>query len=261
MILDIQEMLGKTEHQPYFDRMYHTALQGMNIGGGDEVGQSGELLVLLSLKNQFDLAHRHPIVFDVGANIGMYSLAVSMVFKENVELYSFEPSKFTFNLLMESSLKFPHAHLFNLGFSELDGKRTLYYNEPGSGMSSVHKRQLDHIGVHFEQSEQISMSTLDGFCNEHTIPQIDFLKLDVEGHELSVLSGARKMIDSNRIQYIQFEFGGTNIDSRTYFRDFFYLLNERYSLFRIVKDGLQPIPVYRETYEIFTTTNFLAIHR
>ena len=52
--------------------------------------------------------------------------------------------------------------------------------------------------------------------------EIDIMKLDVEGHELDVLEGSRKTINS--IKLIQFEFGGCNIDSKTFFQDFYYFL-------------------------------------
>ena len=81
--------------------------------------------------------------------------------------------------------------------------------------------------------------------------------MDVEGHELKILNGAKGMIDSNSIDYIQFEFGGCNIDSRTYFQDFWYLLNDKYKFNRILKDGLFEINSYKEIYECFITTNFL----
>jgi hypothetical protein len=54
---------------------------------------------------------------------------------------------------------------------------------------------------------------------------------------------------------------GCNLDSRTFFRDFFYFLNEKYKIFRILKDGLYPINRYKETCELFMATNFLAEHR
>ena len=50
---------------------------------------------------------------------------------------------------------------------------------------------------------------------------IDLLKLDVEGNELLALKGLSDSIEY--IKIIQFEFGGSNIDSRTYFQDFYYL--------------------------------------
>ena len=58
------------------------------------------------------------------------------------------------------------------------------------------------------------------------------------------------------IEYIQFEFGGCNIDSRTYFRDFWELLHDKYNFFRIMPDGIVPIDEYSETLEIFTSQNF-----
>ena len=87
------------------------------------------------------------------------------------------------------------------------------------------------------------------------------LKLDVEGHELKVLNGAHSLINSNSIDFIQFEFGGCNIDSRTYFQDFFYLLNPYYEIYRLVKDGIVLIEHYEERHEVFVTTNYLAISR
>lgn len=82
------------------------------------------------------------------------------------------------------------------------------------------------------------------------------MKLDAEGHELQVLHGAERLLAHNTIDIIQFEFGGCNIDSRTCFQDFFYLLNPQYRLFQILRDGLFSIKEYVERHELFFTTNF-----
>jgi hypothetical protein len=66
------------------------------------------------------------------------------------------------------------------------------------------------------------------------------------------------MLSEGRISSIQWEFGGCNIDSRTFFRDFFYVLNDRYRIWRVVKDGMTPIPEYRESLEVFDTVNYFA---
>jgi hypothetical protein len=87
------------------------------------------------------------------------------------------------------------------------------------------------------------------------------LKVDVEGHEYNVFTGASEMMAADAIDMIQFEFGGCNIDSRTYLQDFYYLLNPKYRLYRLVPDGLSPMEPYNEKYELFRTTNFVAIHR
>jgi hypothetical protein len=84
------------------------------------------------------------------------------------------------------------------------------------------------------------------------------LKLDIEGHELNAIKGAKQMIADKKVDFIQFEFGGCNIDSRTYFQDFYYLLKDKYRIYRILRDGIFEIEQYKETSEIFITVNYLA---
>ena len=106
--------------------------------------------------------------------------------------------------------------------------------------------------------KEVIIRRMDDFCREKAIGHIHFLKLDVEGHELKALEGAHEMMASDAVDFIQFEFGGCNIDSRTYFQDFYYLLKDKYRISRIVKDGLCPVNQYKETYENFVTTNYFA---
>ena len=101
------------------------------------------------------------------------------------------------------------------------------------------------------------MRGIDNFCLNSCIEKIHFLKLDIEGNEYNALLGAEKMLKAKKIDFIQFEFGGCNIDSRTYFQDFWYLLKDDYNFYRILKNGLHPIKNYSESLEIFITINFL----
>jgi hypothetical protein len=84
--------------------------------------------------------------------------------------------------------------------------------------------------------------------------------MDVEGHELDVLQGAELALSN--IEIIQFEFGGCNIDTRTFLQDFWYLLSERgYELFRLTPRGIKKITKYTENDEVFSTTNFVAVRK
>ena len=67
------------------------------------------------------------------------------------------------------------------------------------------------------------------------------------------------MLESRAIAIIQFEFGNCNIASRTYFQDFYYLLEPNYRIYRILGHGLRPVRGYRESQEVFLTTNYLAV--
>lgn len=123
------------------------------------------------------------------------------------------------------------------------------------------KRKLDHFDINFDQKEQIEIKTLDEYCEDEGISEINLLKVDVEGHELEVLNGAMDMISSGNIQYITFEFGGANIDTRTYFQDYYYFFDKYdYDIYRILPNSeLYKIDSYSELDEKFRTTNYIAV--
>ncbi|MAY82991.1 MAG: methyltransferase FkbM [Flavobacteriales bacterium] len=229
----------------------------MNIGKGSFNDESGEENAIRYINKQFDGVD-DLMIFDVGANVGHYSILLNKHIGEKAMIHAFEPSKRTFDKLQSNVGDLNNIVPHNFGLGNEQSKQTLYTNTEGSGLASVYKRNLDHINIDMNQSEDIVISTLDSFCDENKISHIHFLKLDVEGHELKVLEGAAKMLRSASIDFIQFEFGGCNIDSRTYFQDFYYLLKDNFNLYRIVKDGLFPISRYSEMYEAFSTTNYLA---
>lgn len=251
---------GKARYQRLFARLHRIALKGMNIGEGALLQNDGELCALQLIKKELVKNKRVPyIIFDVGANIGEYTEKISAIFNDvATKIFSFEPSGKTFEKLKSCIGNKQNVSLHNIALGEKNSTLTLYSDKEGSGLASLHKRRLDHFNLKLDKEEEIQVETLDGFCRKNNIMHIHLLKMDVEGHELSVLRGAENMMSSDSIDFIQFEFGGSNIDSRTYFQDFFYLLSPNYHLYRIVKDGIFPISRYDETLEIFMTTNFLA---
>jgi len=255
----IARALGKAKHQEFFEKLLHTALLGMNVGGGSSVENSGEINSLKYVRRKLQNSKEPLVIFDVGANLGKYANLIAKMFSERKkEIYSFEPSQKTFAKLKENCVKNKDIEPLNFGLSDKEEKVKLYLDEETSGMASVYKRRLDHFNLSMNIEEEIQLKTLDGFCQDNNIKKIDLLKLDVEGNELKALEGAKDMLGKKSIRFIQFEFGGCNIDSRTYFQDFYYLLKDNYKIYRIVKDGLREIKDYKEYYELFITTNFLA---
>jgi len=252
--------INKINNQHIQESIFQLSLKKMNYGHGGNFSESGELFVIKYIKKK--LLNESPvIIFDVGANNGNYSKTLSENFNGETKIFSFEPSKKTYEIFLETIKQSKNIIPNNFGFSDKKYNETLFSNSEGSGLASVYQRKLDHFGITMDMSEEIRLTTIDSFCQENNIERIHFLKLDIEGHELNALKGAMKMITSNKIDFIQFEFGGCNIDSRTFFQDFFYLLKDRYTIYRILKDGLAEMPAYRESYEIFLTINFLAIRK
>ena len=254
-------VLGRQRLQPLFESLYEVSLAGLNFGEGNHPRLSGERLVIELVAGRVRSAGRRPTIFDVGANVGVYTRALVDVFGEAADIWAFEPAPSTFRML-ESSLNGAAVHLRNLGFSDREGEATLYSPGEGSKLASVHdtRARLQRVGLPLALEEPVRLTTVDAFCASEGIEAVDFLKLDVEGHELKVLEGALGMIEGGRIGAIQFEFSAANLESRTYFRDFWELLSDRYGLYRVLQDGVYRIARYKESYEVFKrATNYLAL--
>jgi len=231
----------------------------MGIGTGNDVSSSGEHAILSRLKENSPAPYT---IFDVGANAGQFfSLVRRCLSSSEYTIHCFEPGKTTFETLKANVKPEAGIILNNFGLGKTKGHFSLYYDNPGSGLASLTQRRLDHLNIDFSPSETVQIETLDDYCDEHGVERIDLLKIDVEGHELDALTGASRKFEQNRIGIVTIEFGGCNLDTGTYFRDFFdFFCDQKMTLYRITPSGyLSPIRKYDERDEQFVTSNYLAI--
>lgn len=239
---------GRRAFQPLFRKLFLLSLEGLNIGkGGGSMSDNGETFAIRhALRNE-----RNPVVFDVGAQGGDYLEEVLRVTAGRAEVYAFEPSKAPYEkLLADFDGK---AHIVNSALGAAAGKLNLMSPKNKSGLSSFHRKDSE-----FTESETVEVTTVDQFCKARGIKAIQLLKLDVEGHELACLRGAKDMLTN--IKYIQFEMSIASRDAGVYFRDIFELLSD-YKVFRILKDGLAEITSPDKMSEMLFTTNYLAERR
>ena len=196
------------------------------------------------------------VILDVGANVGSWTLQALKVFPE-AQIHAFEPSARAFTQLQSAVAGETRVAVHHLALGGADQQTVLYSDSPGSGLASLTKRRLDHFGIEFSIEEPVTMRTLETWCNAAGLDRFDVLKLDVEGHEIDILESAGEFLHGVRV--IQFEFGGCNIDTRTYFQDFWFLLTGAgFRLYRLGPAGLAALTRYEEQDEAFITTNFFA---
>jgi FkbM family methyltransferase len=224
--------------------------------GPSRTHETGELRALELLARAW--GHQPLTVFDVGANAGQWAREAAQILQLGA-IHCFEPSP---RAVAELRRNVRHSALrvHNFALGDRDGEASLFSDEPGSQLSSLYKRRLDHHGHHFEEEATVPIKRLDSFCAEAGIRRVDLLKLDTEGGELAVLRGAGRMLTEGSIEAIQFEFG-TTPEARILFQDFFLLLDPKYRILRIISHGLLPITSYREHHEVFLAANYLCISR
>ncbi len=222
---------------------------------------SGEHYVIDKVLTKI-LTNDNVIIFDVGANVGNYSISiVNHLIVQKV--YSFEPNPITFEQLKNNTKSFKNIHVINAGLGDKNAAMEIYTykDEQTTEHASLYKTVLTELHKKQEiDSINVNIYTIDSFCNKENINQIDFLKIDTEGHEFAALEGAKEMLNNDKIKIIQFEFNEMNVISRVFLKDFYEILSD-FNIFRMDSNRLIYLPVYYPSYEIFQFQNFLAIHK
>jgi FkbM family methyltransferase len=144
----------------------------------------------------FDIRRRLPntsvsVIFDVGANRGQ-SIKEYLTEFPSARIFAFEPDPATFSLLPPE----PRVVRNNIGLSRQAGRLRFDNRSP---VSELHRIAVDQTN---DALPIVEMTTLDEYCGDHGIEQINLLKIDTEGHDLDVLRGARKMLLNECIDII-----------------------------------------------------------
>lgn len=218
-----------------------------------------ENFVVNVLKGQL-LQKEKPIIFDVGANEGRYAEFILKHYPLS-DFYCFEPHPKTFSRL-EKRLDGADVNCRKEALGSKVGVQTLYERNDfpdGSEMASLHKRVITDFHKAKSDEYSVTVNTVDKLVKDLKLERVDFIKIDVEGHELEVLKGAKKTIADNKLKIIQFEFNHPNIASRVFMRDFRDILPD-YTFFRLRENNLLPVLDHVIFQEIFGYQNIAAIH-
>jgi FkbM family methyltransferase len=248
----IKEMIKKAIPKSAFIykicRYYTNLLDGEN---NSNMLTNGELAFLEKMASDFR------VVFDVGANLGNWTEEI-LKLNKNITVHCFEPSASTFKKL--NSKNFPkNVHLNNIALGAIDTKNEFYVYKDSPSLNSFYKREGINTSTKTKK-ELVTVETLENYCKKNRIETIDLVKLDVEGYEFEVLKGMGAMLKEGKIEKIQFEYGGCNIDSRILLKDFFTLLLPLgYDFYKILFNRLEYWKTYDQRIENFQYQNWLAV--
>ncbi len=201
-----------------------------------------------------------PVIFDVGANKGDFT---KFILSQNpaATCYLFEPHPTTFKSISQyASLP---VKAFNIGFGDRISEEILYdYEGENNEHASLVKEVITEFHSAQSKSHKVEISTLDTFVYQHSISNIDLLKIDTEGFEYKVLLGGLETIKSGIVKYIHFEFNSMNVYSGVFFKNIYDTLNPLYDIYRMMPDGLLKIASYEPVlHEIFAFQNYFAIKK
>lgn len=127
------------------------------------------------------------VIFDIGANIGFYSLFFNEYCKQTAEIFAFEPNPITIEKLSEN-LDLNAAkkvEIIPFGLSDEEKELDFFVGDnlgEGTFVNGNHKKQ--------KLSKALKLTTLDLLWKQGKIPSPDIIKIDIEGLELPALKGA-----------------------------------------------------------------------
>ena len=140
-----------------------------------------------------DNAKEGTVAIDMGAYIGTHTMTLVDAVGKKGKVYVFEPQTWAYNGILKTIKKnnIKNAKVFNVGMS--DKKGSLKFCSDFSGSSSIcsERRQSKKV---WNEIYTIPVITLDSL----KLKNVSIMKIDVEGHELNALMGAKKTILSNR---------------------------------------------------------------
>ena len=189
-------------------------------------------------------------VFDVGAHIGQSALAFRQQFPK-ANIYTFEPSEETFNTLQQACSHDSKIHPYQLAISDVNGAKEFFITEDQTCNSLLEssrelKTQKLHEKLKPVGSSTVQCQTLETFCDQHSIEDIEFLKMDIQGAELQALAGGAELFTSGRVKVVFCEVqfspmyknacGFSAISDAM--KEFGYPLYGLYNLYHFKSDGL-----------------------
>lgn len=127
-------------------------------------------------------------VIDVGANIGTYTMALSRLVVPEGRVIALEPIPSTFQLLTlhAGGPRGLNVTLLNLAASECSRSVGMEVPSFESGLDNIYRSKISEVGKF-----HVLAIPLDALCVEK---RVSLIKIDVEGHEMSVLRGGIQLI-------------------------------------------------------------------
>ena len=232
-----------------FSITYHLMYENLNY----DCKNNGELFLL----NKLNQSNNLNSIFDVGANVGNYSLLARDINKKCL-IFAFEPVPETFIDLQENVLN-KEIKTFNFALGSYVREEKMLVSKD-SKLSSLllENNHLANKKEHYYISVKIKTG-YEFLKNIYDLSEISLLKIDTEGYEAEVLKGFRKII--SRINVIQFEYGKANLFAKYFLKDYFNDYSNNYYIGKLYPNGVDFYEKYNWDLDDLIGPNFIMVKR
>jgi FkbM family methyltransferase len=198
------------------------------------------------------------VVFDVGANVGDWTCAIldQAISLAPLEVHAFEPCSGTYDILVSRIQNYPGSVRVipvRKACSSAVGIGVLNVVGAGAGTNSL------TCAEQTAEFEQVELTSIDDYCVASGIDHISLLKIDAEGHDLTVIKGATSILQRHAIDVMQFEYNQRWIFNGSFLRDAFNMLTPLgYSIGKVTSHGVEFYEKWDWELETFREGNYIA---
>jgi len=231
----------------------------------NDMSSNGEKMVQRSVLKSVINNDEKIVIFDIGANIGDWTLSIldqiyEIGAEEHFEVHAFEPAIDTFKILKQRVQDHPLnsiVFLMNQALSSSEGTDEMFIYGTNDGIHSLHRDAMNII----DHSIKIRKTTGDEYCGYKGIKKVYFMKCDTEGHDMEVLYGIKGLIQSEKIMVFQFEYNHRWVYSRHFLKDVFDFINgSHYMVAKVTPNKVEIYEVWHPELEKFFEGNYLLMH-
>jgi len=150
--------------------------------------------------------------FDIGANIGQYSLYPAKKYGQAIKIYAFEPQSSNYYSLNKNIVLNKLGTVITaycVAISKHSEFSTLHIPKfiPGGNRSQFATKNITHLKASPAHIQGMLGVTLDDLCLKWGFPFPNYIKIDVDGIEIAILEGAKNVLNSPVLHSVIVELG------------------------------------------------------
>lgn len=195
--------------------------------------------------------------FDIGANVGLFSIMAASKIGAQGNIYAFEPVKKTFSRLKENVElnMINNAKIFNAGLSDSDG--FLEMTTSADGFDAWNSFGVPTAGDNFVK-ESVEIFTLDSWMSNNNVVSANLAKIDVEGWECNVMKGGSLTFSSANAPDLLVEFTEENCKNAGFSCGQLYDVLKNYGYQMFIYDEVTKKIIPEPKRNVYTHMNIVA---
>jgi 2-O-methyltransferase len=152
----------------------------------------------ITIRNILEVIPENPVIIEAGGHDGTNTVELSKI--PGATVYSFEPVPSVYDRLADRVKGHKNVTAYNIALGSHATTAEMYIssgrNDASSSLSKPRDIAVFNADIKFTEKIKVRVETIDEWALQNKIAKVDFMWLDMQGHELEALKGAQSLLSS-----------------------------------------------------------------